>query len=130
MTREDDIDLQDTVLSGDPELSDDQRLQAVVVGTGIFQIFPLPARGDLTIGRYVRSDIRIDDNSISRFHARLHMGPPLTIEDLGSSNGTRVGDQVAKPGRALPVHLGEPIRLGDVTMIVQRRSATLIPRPA
>ena len=128
MTRDDDIDLENTVLTGDPEFPDDERLQAVVVGTGIFLTFPLPTFGDLTIGRYIRSDIRIDDNSISRFHAKLHMGPPLAIEDLGSANGTRVADQPAKPGKVVPIRVGEPIRLGEVTLIVQRRTATIVPR--
>ena len=128
MTSDDDIDLQDTVLSGDPDVTDDQRLQAVIVGTGIFQTLPLPTFGDLTIGRYIRSDIRIDDSSISRFHAKLHMGPPVAIEDLGSANGTRIGEQRLKPGRSVPVNLGDPIRLGTVTLIVQRRTSTIVPR--
>ena len=92
MTRDDDYDLDDTVLSGDPDMIDDQRLQAVIVGTGIFQTLPLPPMGDLTIGRYIRSDIRIDDASISRFHAKLHMGPPLAIDKAREE----VGRQLAK----------------------------------
>src|SRR5689334_17208133 len=41
----------------------------------------LPASGALTIGRGTDCDIAIDDTSVSRVHAVLHLGPVIEIED-------------------------------------------------
>jgi two-component system, NtrC family, response regulator AtoC len=42
----------------------------------------------LVVGRGEDADIPIDDDAISRKHAVFHGGPPVIVEDLGSSNGT------------------------------------------
>jgi two-component system, NtrC family, response regulator AtoC len=54
----------------------------------------LPAAGHVTIGRSRHNDVCIDDASISKRHAALHIDPDGTIrvEDLGSWNGTSVRD--------------------------------------
>jgi DNA-binding NtrC family response regulator len=54
---------------------------------------PLPRSGSVVLGRGHNADICVPDPSVSRRHAVLHLGPPLRIEDLGSSNGTRVFDR-------------------------------------
>jgi pSer/pThr/pTyr-binding forkhead associated (FHA) protein len=47
--------------------------------------------GEATVGRSRASTVAIADSSISRVHARLHLRfGRVTIEDLGSSNGTYV----------------------------------------
>ena len=53
-----------------------------------------PLDGDLvTIGRQASCTIVIADNNISRVHARFRGGDHgWTIEDLGSTNGTKVND--------------------------------------
>src|ERR1043166_5655560 len=96
-------------------------------------VHPLPARGQLSIGRSSSSDICIDHPSVSRKHAVLHLDPPLRLDDLGSANGTFVRDRLppAEIGRThnlrrisaqtVEVALGEGINLG-VTMIVVRRA--------
>jgi DNA-binding NtrC family response regulator len=81
----------------------------------------LPASGQVIIGRADRADIVIDDPSLSRRHAALHLGPPLAIEDLGSANGTRLRDQPLTPERPTPLSPGDAVELGDVLVIVQRR---------
>ena len=48
----------------------------------------VPPRGTLAIGRGDDVDVRLDHESVSRRHALLHLGVPLHVEDLGSSNGT------------------------------------------
>jgi pSer/pThr/pTyr-binding forkhead associated (FHA) protein len=95
--------------------------QAVVVSASILQVIPLPASGSLTIGRYHASAIAIDDETISRFHAVLHIGPPFEIEDVGSANGTSVDASVVTAGTKKLVDLGAVIRLGAVVLVIQRR---------
>jgi two-component system response regulator AtoC len=105
---------------------------AVFTGDGV-TVHPLPARGQLTIGRSSSSDICIDHPSVSRKHAVLHLDPPLRLEDLGSANGTFVRDRLP-PSEAGQTHnlrrisaqtvdvaLGEAVNLG-VTMLVVRRA--------
>jgi transcriptional regulator with PAS, ATPase and Fis domain len=97
---------------------------------------PLPTAGSVTIGRGPHNDIDIDDPSISRRHAVLHIGPPLSIEDMGSTNGTRVRPLLGKrrglgsedtaqipqrrPTRSLmQVELGDVVSIGSVTLVVR-----------
>jgi pSer/pThr/pTyr-binding forkhead associated (FHA) protein len=96
-------------------------LQVVIVADGaVPRSVPLPRVGDLRIGRHNASEIPIDDASISRFHAVLRVkGTTITIEDRGSANGTKVGTTQVKPGKEAPVAVGETIRLGTVTLLVQ-----------
>jgi diguanylate cyclase (GGDEF)-like protein len=47
-----------------------------------------------TVGRHPTNQLRIDEDSISRFHARIiRNGDEFTIEDLGSRNGTFVASK-------------------------------------
>lgn len=52
--------------------------------------------GRVRIGRHSTNDLVIDHPTVSRFHARLtwpeELQRPL-VEDLGSANGTSLGDQ-------------------------------------
>ena len=58
-----------------------------VFGQRAVEIHLLPERGVVSIGRTTDNDVAIDDPSISRQHARLHVAAELEIEDLGSKNG-------------------------------------------
>jgi DNA-binding NtrC family response regulator len=100
----------------------------VVLGDGQLATHPLPATGSVTIGRSAKCDIAIFNKSISRKHALLHLGDPLTIEDLDSVNGTRVAGDLIAPNVATHVRQGEVIELGDVSILVQRRTVAMTPR--
>lgn len=64
-------------------------LELVVYSGDAPRTYPLPQRGTVVIGRGTGCDVRLDDLSVSRQHACLHIeGSTLTIEDLGSANGT------------------------------------------
>lgn len=78
----------------------------------------LPDAPSVTIGRGRDAGIRIDEPSLSRVHAKLGLGPHMTIEDLGSSNGTRIGGLRLTPGTPVLVPPGSPIELGDVIIVV------------
>lgn len=68
------------------------------------------------------------DTEVSRRHAVVRTGPEgLTIEDLGSSNGTFVNDQRVQ-GSA-PLSTGDVVRLGQTTLEVEveaREARTVI----
>jgi two-component system response regulator AtoC len=96
---------------------------AVAFYEGRFVAQELPDSGQLTIGRGKESDIRIDHRSVSRRHAALHVGPPLTVEDLGSSNGTRLSGRRLEPHRREALPIGSIVEIGVATLIV--RGSTL-----
>jgi two-component system, cell cycle response regulator len=52
-------------------------------------------RSAITVGRSSKSDIQIDQESVSRNHARLvNNGKSIMLRDLGSTNGTYVNDEL------------------------------------
>ena len=86
----------------------------------------LPDEGSLVIGRGEDCDIRIEDTSISRRHARIVVGPELIpeifIEDLGSRNATSVRGARLVPGVATRVALDEVITLGALGLVIQQHA--------
>lgn len=75
------------------------------------------------IGRLPSCAIFIDAASVSRIHARLHVGrDTLLIEDNGSKNGTFVsGERITTP---MPLPPSARVRCGDVELLVVRIGAT------
>ena len=110
------------------ETSRRQRMSLLVIGDGFVATHPLPAQGSLDIGRGDDAEIVIDVSSISRHHARITVGETITIEDLGSSNGTIARDQRLEVGTPVEISLGEVVDLGTVMIIVQARSTASRPR--
>jgi DNA-binding NtrC family response regulator len=100
-----------------------------VIGDGLYASHPLPPRREIMIGRSQKADVRIDHPSISRQHAVLHPGPPLRLQDLGSANGTRVGERQLAAGETVSIGLNEAIELGTVLMVVQPGELGDAPRP-
>jgi DNA-binding CsgD family transcriptional regulator len=66
------------------------------------------------IGRDPSSDVVLDDDGLSRNHARIHMGDPLWIEDLASTNGTYVNG--TRVGRAR-VREGDRLQFGPNALL-------------
>jgi DNA-binding NtrC family response regulator len=96
----------------------------LVVSEGKTVTHPLPLSGRVIIGRSEKAEVRIDHKSVSREHARLHLGPKFMIEDLGSSNGTRVRDTPLSPETAVEVFPDDVIDLGAVILVIQYRQLT------
>ena len=62
------------------------------------------------IGRSSKADIQVDQDSVSRHHAKIRVdGARITVEDMGSTNGTIVNDE----------HIEDTLRLrnGDLLKI-------------
>ena len=94
-----------------------------------------PIIGEIAVGRAIGADVTINDAHISRFHARfLERKGFIWIQDLGSSNGTRVNTEKARGGVRL--YHGDQIsfdrysfqlvgRGGDLTPVTQFESPEL-----
>lgn len=68
----------------------------VIYGGELGRKFDLRKEGTI-VGRSSKADIQIDQESISRNHAKLTgKGKQLHIEDMGSTNGTYVNDEQIK----------------------------------
>jgi len=94
----------------------------VVVSTesGIFT-HALPQTGAITVGRSRRADLRVEEPSVSGLHARIHVrGKGAALEDLGSSNGTRMRGEPLVAEQLYPLLPGEVVDLGDAMLILQR----------
>ncbi len=85
-----------------------------------------PWRGRISVGRAKNSDVIIRHPSVSKLHAHF-LTPPgqdpssdngyeLQVVDLGSSNGTRLNGRDLLEGSPSPVHPGDRIILGEVTL--------------
>jgi DNA-binding NtrC family response regulator len=117
-------------------------LELLIVAGDAVHAHPLPAEGTISLGRGKDCDVCIDNGSVSRRHALLHVGhdgAELSLEDLGSANGTFVrdakalaDDQRTHPLRRLSresllLSVGEGVILGTATLVVRRAAA---PDPA
>ena len=100
--------------------SGNARLRLVIFGASAFGTHPLPEEGSVTIGRANEADVKVHDDSISRLHATLHVGERLSLEDLGSSNGTKVRGVPVPPKSTVELAPGDLIEMGLFTLVVQR----------
>ena len=78
----------------------------------------LPKAAQVTIGRSRECEVRVDDPSVSRRHATVHLSPSLAVEDLGSANGTRVGGRALAPNARQAVEPGTLIEVGEVRVVI------------
>ena len=76
-------------------------------------------QGQNTVGR-VGTDILLDEGTVSRNHARLMLeGDTLAVEDLGSSNGTKVGDVRLAAGQTVTATHGTALRFGNWRVMLE-----------
>lgn len=72
----------------------------------------LPASGDLVIGRGTQAGLKINDDQASRLHTRITVYPfGLSVQDLGSTNGTFVNGRRVKEAELAP---GDVVRFSSV----------------
>jgi len=117
----------------------------VAVGETAFGAYTLPHKEKVTIGRSEDNDVSINDPSMSREHAVIHFGDDVSIEDLGSTNGTRVRDQAQwtpdldpreiaaserqlERGERVRLASGSIVMLGTVMLMFQARPSRGRPR--
>jgi hypothetical protein len=68
--------------------------------------------GDIVLGRGEQAEIRIDDPFASGRHTRIYLrAGTLIVEDLGSTNGTYLNEELLESPR--PLHQGDRLRIGN-----------------
>jgi two-component system, NtrC family, response regulator AtoC len=94
--------------------------------TQLSRQIPIPAHGQLTIGRDESCDVVLNDLMVSRVHGRIifHQDQ-YSIVDLGSQNGTVVNG--AKVVDSMRLHSGDTIGVGSSTLIFFRPSGFATP---
>src|SRR5262249_33671925 len=103
-----------TRLTGHGQRADRRRLLAM--WDGGYREFLLPAQGSLDLGRSLMSNLRIDHPSVSRRHLVWH-ADPLSVEDCGSSNGTRLNGVPVASGARVPIQMGDTVEVGKVLLL-------------
>ncbi|MBX3111552.1 MAG: FHA domain-containing protein [Fimbriimonadaceae bacterium] len=79
--------------------------------------------GDNVVGR--QGDVLVEDTRVSRQHARVTLdGPVVTVEDLGSTNGTSVGGTRLGPGEKKTLGNGDKVSLGGFELTVSMPGET------
>lgn len=114
---------------GDADLT--KQLELAVFAAGGTTRHALPQSGRVSLGRAEGNDIRVEDSSVSRRHAILHLGSTLQVEDLGSANGTklrrekgaagtvRLEDYVVKAGELVEFAVGDVVNIGSAMVVVR-----------
>lgn len=95
----------------------------VLSGRALGQLFKIPP-GEVVLGRSTEADIRLDDEGVSRLHAKIRRRTDGTVEvvDLDSTNGTYVnGAQI----RHFTLSDGDRIQIGSVTILQFRYQDSL-----
>lgn len=101
------------------------RINTAQGGNSQIWVLELPA----IIGRGEEASVFIDDESISRSHCQLLLGPDecLVVRDHGSTNGTYInGERINQTHSLVP---GDALQLGSVTLMVEYTSDTDPGRP-
>ncbi len=93
----------------------------LVVLTGRDAGARVPVAPEVLIGRGRGADLRLDDPTISRRHARLRLGPGgAVLEDLGAKNRLRVNGVPAER-RPVSIRPGDRITLGETELAFHGR---------
>ena len=94
-----------------PSLGDEPRL-IVERAPGHNPGMEYDLRDGAVLGRGEQAEIRLEDPFASSRHARIvRQGGVMVLEDLGSTNGTYLNEEVL--GGPTPLHPGDRVRIGD-----------------
>jgi transcriptional regulator with GAF, ATPase, and Fis domain len=82
------------------------------------EVVPVTRR-EVVVGRERGCDVVIDDESISRRHARIRFGGSITVEDLGSHNGTFVAGRRLAPNEPAELRVHEALGIAGVQIFIE-----------
>jgi len=102
------------------------RMFLFVAGPTACWVVDLPESGEVVIGRAPESSLVLDDDSVSRQHARLAIAGAVAVSDLGSQNGTAVnGARLAGPRALAP---GDIVEIGVYKLVFSVEQGAPTPR--
>ena len=107
----------DVVSLGKPQPGKNRTVIVVGIQSKRWNMFNLASRTDLTIGRASDNDLRLDNPTVSAYHAYMERDPRggWVLSDLGSSNGTRIDGQFVSRSKRLP--MGALLTLGNAQIV-------------
>ena len=78
-----------------------------------------PSQDKYTVGRADDCDVCISAPTVSGHHCTLVKldDGSYAIEDLGSTNGSKVNDQILQPGNSVKLNNGDIIQIGSVEIL-------------
>jgi len=100
-------------------------LRLLAIWEGGYASCIVPDEGRIVIGRAPTADLRVASNSVSREHAVVIAGEPPIIQDLWSTNGTRVDGRRIDAAEAVPLIAGRAIEVGNALLVLQDSNAPL-----
>lgn len=116
------IDLDSTKI-GNQEMSlSASRLARLHKGSQVIATNQQPRKiaDSISLGRAEDNDVPLADDTISSHHAELVLDDVtgrVTLEDLGSTNGTEVNEEPVHPGKPVDLHDGDIVCFGDAVYL-------------
>ena len=85
-----------------------------------------------TVGRADDCDVCISAPTVSGHHCTLVKldDGSYAIEDLGSTNGSKVNDQILQPGNSVKLNNGDIIQIGSVEILFDEPQRAVTPGQA
>jgi DNA-binding NtrC family response regulator len=114
----------ETTVSGGAASADEGGWVLLLTAPHEVRAVPLPAAGEVVIGRDPACDVALDHERVSRRHTRIAIGAAWTVEDLGSRNGTLLNGEPARG--VAPFVPGESITIGPYTAVVVPRAVSAV----
>src|SRR5262245_58632463 len=90
----------------------------LVVGNGHLSTHVLEPDRALVLGRDAACDIALDHPAVSRRHAIVRGGSPVTVQDAGSTNGILVGARRLGHGECGELAAGDTFRIGPFRAVI------------
>jgi DNA-binding NtrC family response regulator len=100
-----------------PAIAPKRKIVVLVYHRDGVEVAPLAPGSAVVIGRSAPADVVVADERLSRQHARFSLveGESVTVEDLGSLNGTWIGGERVERASIKP---GEQVMLGTIAATV------------
>jgi two-component system, NtrC family, response regulator AtoC len=95
------------------------RPHLVVMWPGGSAVKELPPGATLSVGRSRKCDLCIDHPSVSREHAVFYGSHPVSVEDLGSTNGTTIAGLRIAARTRVPIERGQVIAIGAAVVVIR-----------
>lgn len=104
----------------DPMLSFSEFVLKYSKGDGEWKEIPL-SLGDNIVGRLFGSELLLDDQMVSRRHARITVAKDtVIIVDLGSTNGTQVNGRPLPPREPFVLHEDHLVTIGSYLVQIEK----------